>query len=142
MQGFGIFPFGITPAGFWVPDEWNTKAPPPSGAEIVDPVKRDMVVGDDGHTLRTTGARQRVTIGILTSPETSAAMPSLGIQKITHKTTDYQRTHEQNVRRGLRHLQQDVAVTKVTVPEAPRTRVDTRVEFTDLTTGKPDHEEL
>lgn len=132
MQGLGLFPFGLAPAGLGLPGSVPAEEPIAVGVPVLDPSTGDFAVGADGRPVTTTRTQaQRVQIALSTKRESVVGLPNFGIRLIKTKGADYQRSHRQNIVEALRHID-DIRVNGIAVPEREHQLVESDIDFTSF----------
>jgi len=140
MAGFGsslgVYPYGSgTPA-----DTAESPDRRPLRARFIDPLTRDYVPGTDGELERMPTVRQQVMLACVTRRGSSSADPGLGIVPPTFIDANAERRMDQAVRSACSHITRAdrAVILGVRLKQTQMGRVETTIEFRDLTTQADD----
>lgn len=153
MNGFGLQPAGLSPAGFGAPARaeepqrgiLRDRNGQPQGSRLIDPVTRDYVVASDGRAVGMHNVQQLVHLAIHTV-RSSSAIRDLGNELSTVKTITANFEHRVLLilTRAVQHLIDDglievLGFASFTIgPDGgqPHGRAIGRFRYRDLTTGR------
>lgn len=142
MPGFGVYPSALSPFGLGTPIPAEEPAEGPSGSRYINPATGDYEQDPVTRQLAQMPAtRQRVLLAVMTLRESSSVKRDFGIRLPRKMGTTFDSEMRQSVRTALRHLTDSDAVIRIDSIDIERARAGrslTTVNFTDLTTGKPD----